>query len=137
MAAITVTATGVIPGANAQIAQGRAAGTITAGQSLYLDANGKLTVASNAALLSAAAVGISLNGGAINQVVDYVTKGLLTPGATLVQGQPYYVGVAGGIIPVDDIAGGEYMTILGHAISTSVIDVSIKSAGVTKTGAVA
>jgi len=137
MAAISVTATGVIPGSNAQLAQARAAATITAGQAVYLDATGKLNLAANNAALTAAAVGIALNGGAVNQVVDYVMKGQYTAGATLVQGQPYYVGTAGGIIPVDDIAGGEYMTLLGHALSTTVIDVTIKATGVTKTGAIA
>jgi len=137
MAAITVTATGVIPGTTAQYAQGRAGGTITAGQALYLDANGKLQVATNATLLGAACVGVALNGGAVNQVIDYVMKGQYTAGATLVQGQPYYVGTAGGIIPVDDIAGGEYMTIIGHAISTTVINVKIDQSAVTKTGAIA
>lgn len=137
MTALAVTATAVLPTSSMQYQRGIAGGTITAGQAIYLDTStGKYLAASNAALASSLAVGIALNGAAINQVIEFATSGLITIGATTVQGQPYYLGTAGGIIPVDDFAGGEYVTRIGEAINVTQIDLSIKAMQVTKTGAV-
>lgn len=58
-------------------------------------------------------------------------RGPITIGATLTAGVAYYCsGTAGGIAPVADVTTGWYVTIVGIATSTTVLDVKFHASGV-------
>jgi hypothetical protein len=108
---------------------------ITGGQVVYLDASngGKVNLAINSAEASAVAVGIAVNGCDAGGVCSYITSGnqITVSGAPFTVGLAYYVSVtAGGIAPIADVLSGDYVTILGVASSTSVLDVNINASGV-------
>jgi hypothetical protein len=134
MSDLSITAANVVAGAGAQIANGTAGTTVTAGQAVYLDATtGRYLLADNNSATAAAREpdGIALNGAANGQPLGVLTKGPVTIGATMTAGVAYYLGdTAGGICPVADLASGEYPSIIGIATSTTVLNVKIQSAGV-------
>jgi hypothetical protein len=113
-----------------------AGGTITAGQAVRLSGT-TVIAAVNDSAANAAAYGIALNGGGAGQPIVVQRTGDITIGGTVAVGKPYALGVAGGIIPVDDIAGGEFTTIIGVGISATAIRLAIKAGGVAAAGAVA
>jgi len=127
MADVTVTAASVAASNNSstKTATGTAGVTITAGQALYKDstASNKLKLADASADASAACVGISLNGGALDQPITYVTYDeAFNPGGTIVAGKVYCVSAtAGAIAPVADILSTEFVTVLGVAESASAL----------------
>lgn len=129
MADLTITAASVVAGANAKITYGTAGATITAGQAVYLDSTtGKWALADTDSATAAvrSAMGIALNGAAINQPVAVQSAGALTIGATIAAGVAYYLsGTPGGICPIADVAAGDYPLILGMGASTTVLNVSI------------
>lgn len=133
MTDISITAANVVAGAGARIVAGTAGATITAGQAVYLDsADGryKLADADSATAAIRDVVGIALNGAAAGQPIDILLEGNVTIGATLVAGTTYYLSpVAGGICPLADIEVGDYYTIIGIAVSTSVLAVKIAASG--------
>ena len=137
MADISVTATAVLPATGAVIHTGIAGGTIVAGQPIYEDgsASSVLKAAQGTTAVLANVVGIALNGGAIGQRIQYIKTGNLTMNAVLVAGQTYVVSAAaaGGIAPIADLGSGNFPTILGIAISTTVLKVDIQVGGVAKT----
>ncbi|MDX2078569.1 MAG: hypothetical protein SFZ02_19210 [bacterium] len=140
MADISVTATAVLPATGAVILTGIAGGTITAGQPIYEDgANGSVLKAAQADAaatgVKANVVGIALNGGAIGQRIQYIKTGNLTMNAVLVAGGAYVASAAaaGGIAPIGDLGSNHYTTILGIAISTTVLKVNIQAGGVQRT----
>jgi hypothetical protein len=133
MAAISVTAGNVIPGADARTLWGVAGETITAGQSLYIaSATGLLMKADDTTAAKAACVGIALVGASLNQPCQYQTKGLITIGAAVIVATTYVVGdSAGSISPDTDVATtGEFKTIIGVATTTGIINVNILASGV-------
>lgn len=134
MADLTITAANVVAGSSAKIEHGTAGATITAGQVVYEDAaTNKCGLAdSNSATAGVRAVaGIALNGAANNQPLAIHKRGPITIGATLTVGTTYYASeTPGGIEPGADLASGEYPTVLGIAISTTVLDVQLQAAGV-------
>ena len=83
MAELTITETGVVAQSTAKVGSAAAGATITQGQSVYLDANGDLQLASNASALLAPAIGIALSAGASGTLVFYVSEGPMALGATL------------------------------------------------------
>lgn len=134
MADLVITATSVVPGANAITVPGVAGVAITAGQVVYLDSTDgrlKLADANSATAAQRSPYGIALNGASAGQPVTVLTKGQVTIGATLSGGIAYYLSnTAGGIAPVADITGtGTYPTIVGIARSTSVLDVLFHESG--------
>lgn len=134
MADITITPTNVVAGGSSVTVDGTAGAAITAGQVVYRDAaTGRYLLADCDSGTAAARspVGIALNGAAIGQPVEVLTRGAVTIGATLTAGVAYYLsGTAGGICPVADLTTGDYPTILGIATSASVLDVLIHESGV-------
>jgi len=108
--------------------------TITAGQTGYLDtADGKWKLADNNSATAAVRTpgGIALNGASNGQPLAVLTQGPITIGAALTAGVAYYLSdTPGGICPVADLGAGEYPTVIGIASSTTVLKVSINSAGV-------
>lgn len=134
MANLTITAGNVAPSAGADIVRGTAGATITAGLVCYLDTgDGRFKPASqNASAINARVVGIALNGASAGQPVALITAGNLVAGATVVVGEIYLLGASGAIMPVADLAQGNYVTVLGVGVSTSVIAVNIQVSNVQK-----
>jgi len=128
MADLTITASQVQPGdINANTKEGTAGASITAGQPLYADASaqGKLKPA-DADLSSAAAtcVGIAVHAAESGQPIRYQRTGDITLGAAaaMTAGTIYVVSdTAGGIMPSADLEAGDRVSILGVAISASVL----------------
>lgn len=133
MADLSITAASVVPGTGARTATGTAGETLTAGQPIYLkSADSRLWRAdANASAATAVAKGIALHGASAGQPLTYVTSGDLNPGATATVGKLYVVSAnAGGIAPVDDLASGHYVTVLGIGTTSTNIAVGVKSYGV-------
>jgi len=132
MADITITATGVISGSGSTTENGTAGATITAGQTVYLDETTgryELADADGAATLRRPR-GIALNGAADGQAMRIHKAGLLTMDG-LTAGVTYYQSPnPGGIAPRADVLTGDYVCIIGTAVSTTVLDVDIQYPGV-------
>ena len=138
MAELTITAANVIKGAGTTSRAGIAGATLTAGMPIYLDNTdedlGKPCQANAEA--TASCDGICLNGASAGQPFDYLPSGDITLGTgVMTKGETYAVSdaTAGKIRPVDELASGDYVTILGVAESTSVLALDIQNSGVTVT----
>lgn len=130
MADLTVTATQVLAGVDADFYNGIAGGTITAGQAIYLDetVNQLKTADANASLVTANAKGISLHAATAGQPLRIQVSGSLTigAGAAPTVGIVYVVSAtAGGIAPAADLASGHYTTVLGVGGTTNTIKMSV------------
>lgn len=127
MADISVTAGSVVAATSPVpvIFNGVAGGTITAGQAIYIDTNNLVQLADAVtSLVTATAVGVSLNGGAAGQPIAYQKSGLITIGATVVKGAIALTSGnnAGGItITAADLTTGWYTQVLGICINTTQI----------------
>lgn len=134
MADISVTAGSVVPGSGATFLRATAGGSITAGQPVYLDSsdsNKAKAADANASSATAAAVGIAIHSCSSGQTVTYQTGGSITIGATVAAGVTYFVSAtAGGIAPAADLASGWYVTRLGYATSTTVLQMDLLATGV-------
>jgi hypothetical protein len=136
MADLSITAASVVADPSASRVSGQAGETITARAAVYLSSTTKkwMLADSNSATAEAKkAVGVALNGAALNQPIAICTSGPVTIGATLVAGDAYYLSeTPGGIQPAADLGAGENVCLLGMAASTSVLNVAIQAPGVTK-----
>lgn len=126
MADLTVTAANVLKGTGAVVESGTAGATITAGRAVYKASDGKIypTDASSATLAARKLGGVALNGASAGQPVDYMKPGgQITIGATMTAGVTYYLSgaAAGGICPLADVGATEYLSIVGIAMSTTVL----------------
>lgn len=137
MADLTITAGNVIAGAGASVRHGHAGATVTAGQVVYLDeaTTGEWLLADSDAAAAAARgsgkIGIALNGASDGQPLAVQTDGEVTIGAALTAGLDYYLSdEPGGICPQADLATGDYVTLVGVAISTSVLRLRFTYTGV-------
>lgn len=137
MADLTITAASVLAGTNAEIVRGNAGATITAGQAVYLDtaSTGEWLLAdSDSATVIArgsARFGIALNGAADGQPLAVQVSGDITIGATMTAGTTLYLSDApGGICPIADLATGDYITLVGVAMSTTVLRIDPLYSGV-------
>lgn len=133
MADIAITAANVVSGVGGQKDFGTAGATITAGQTVYLDATTQKYLLSDAdGTGTRQSNGIALNGAANNQPLSVHRSGPITIGGTLVPGAAYYVSsTAGGIAPAADNTTGKNVILLGLATSTTVLNVDIQNSGVT------
>lgn len=128
MADISITATDVVPGSNANTETGTAGVTITAGQTVYLDSttNTIKLADANASSATAACKGIALHGATAGQPVTYQKGGSITLGTVLTAGKIYVnAATAGGIAPSADLTTGWRTTILGVALTTSVLGMTL------------
>lgn len=132
MTDISITAASVLAAAAAVKESGIAGATITAGQAVYKDANGKYQLAdADGAAALRVPTGIALNGAAVNQPMFVARSGAVTIGATLTAGTAYYLSDdPGGICPLADVTGGDYIVLIGLATSASVLNVDIQATGV-------
>lgn len=133
MADLTQTATSVI-GYGEQL-HGVLGGTVAAGMPVRLS-SGTFVAATDASLAGAAVEGIALTGGAVGQPFTYQKGGNINLGATLAIGKVYVLSTSGAIAPVDDIAGAEFVTVLGIATTAALMKMGIVQSGVAAAGAV-
>lgn len=131
MVDIAITPTSVLGTVNDT---GNAGETIAAGKVVYENSTTHkwMLADSNSATAEARhAIGIALNGAALNQPVAVQKKGDVTVGGTLVLGSAYYLSdTPGGICPVADVGAGEYVCLLGIAKSTTVLALDVQFPGV-------
>lgn len=137
MANLTQTAANVSVASGAVVRTDTAGATIVAGNPIYKDSSTSTMKLSRAnAVGTALCNGIAINSASSGQPVSYVesTSVGINLGATLVLGETYVVSdsAAGAIMPVGDLGTGDYPVILGTAISTSLLKLSIITAGVAK-----
>jgi len=135
MADITITAANVKKSATSLTETGIAGATVTAGQTLYLAASGKLLLADADSATAEVRVvkGIALHAALLDQPLQYTTGGKMAIGATVAAGTPYFASpIAGGIAPLADLLTGAFGTFLGWGVSTTEILVDISAAGVAK-----
>lgn len=134
MADIAITAANVVASNTATIVRGTAGATITAGQWVYLDSTtGKYNLADTDSATAGvrAAIGVALNGAALNQPVAVCTAGAVTIGGAILAGVAYYLsGTPGSMCPVADVAAGDYPLIVGMGASTTVLNVGVVYPGV-------
>jgi len=136
MAAISITATAVIPGAGAVLSTRAAVEAIAAGKAVYLDeATGLVGLykADSATAATRKLHGICVAGaGAANQRCVIQTAGQVTMNAVLTKGRVFVGGAtaAGDVAPTADIVTGWYAAILGIALSTTVLLLSISNSDV-------
>jgi hypothetical protein len=135
MADLSITAASVLPGTNAIIDKSHAFGaTVAQGKSVYLDSTTHkwgLADSNSGTVGVRQATGIALNAGSDGQPAAVQTGGQITIGATLTPGIEYFLSdTPGGICPVADVGSGEYVCLIGVALSASVLDLNFKYTGV-------
>ena len=129
MADISVTASAVIAASTATKESGTAGATITAGQVVALDdTSGKYVLAdADGSATIRVPRGIALNGAGDGQPLTIAKSGLVTFNAVLTAGVSYFLSpTPGGIAPRADVLTGDYVTHLGIARSTTVLDLDIQ-----------
>lgn len=133
MAEVVVTVSEVQPGAAAaDLFDDAAAGEdVAAGEVVYVDDSdsykAKLAQADNAQT-EARAAGVLVSSAANGQRVRYQRHGDVTLGASaaLVVGETYVVAqTPGKIQPLSDVAAGDWVTIVGVAVSASVLRLAL------------
>jgi hypothetical protein len=134
MADLVITAANVAAGVGARTVTGTAGATITAGQVVYqdpADSRYKLADANSGTAAIRVPAGIALHGSLAGQPLTILVQGLITIGAAVSQGVAYYLSATpGGIAVAADMVTGVYPTIMGIAVSATVIDVQIHQSGV-------
>lgn len=131
MADLSITATSVLASSAARRVVKDAASTVTAGQPVYLTTSGTVAPADANDSTKASVLGIAENGGAAGQPISVVTKDpAFALGATVAIGDVLILSAtAGGIAPVADATTGDFVTVLGVAVSTSAINLNPTAAG--------
>lgn len=142
MAAVSITATEVLPSAAADIRTGTvgASTTVTAGVMVYLDAATSTLLKANAQTSAAsAAVGMCLNGGSTGQVVRYVVSDTalqLGSTAAIPIGTVLFLDDAAGLLATTyaDLDAGDFVTTCGTvtALTNGVTRFQINPSGVAK-----
>lgn len=135
MAALTITAANLdgtlVPAWDTGCLAGVA---LTAGQAVYRDSSNLIQLCDVTTLITSTCIGIVANSAvAAGQPVMVWTNGtVITAFPTLVIPVPYFVGASGGLIPIADLASGNYCTFVGWAYSTTSFMVDISVTGRTK-----
>jgi len=132
MAALTITAGSVGVSSNAIFQAVQVGEAVTHMQPVYLDAaTGKYMKddADTADVLR----GVTLTAAATDGTAIIATGGDVIPGATLTVGETYVVGTtAGQIVPIGDLASGDWSKIVGVASSASLLSLVMKTAAAAK-----
>lgn len=113
-----------------------AGGTITAGLAVRKNTSNQIVAASDDSATNADVYGIALNGASSGQPVTVQKSGPIDLGATLAVGKVYVLSTSGAIAPVDDIAGTEYVTVIGVATAADSLKMGLCASGVAAAGAV-
>jgi hypothetical protein len=117
---LTVTAANVaLVSGNSE--SGTAGATITAGQAVYLDsADSRLKLCDAGAATTDDLYGIALHASLAGQPLAVQRAGVINLGATLVVGEVYMISeTAGAICPVADIVAGDFVTMVGVALTAA------------------
>lgn len=135
MADLTVTSAVPVAGALNAFANGTAGEAISVGDWVYRDAadSYKFKLADATSSAKAAAVGVALSTSSSGQPLRIQTAGRVTLGATLEVGMVYTLSGASGtdnMAPVTDVDSGEYVTILGVASTSAILDIGINATGI-------
>lgn len=136
MADLSITAANVV-GQGADRETLIAGGTITAGMAVRKNTSNQIVAASDDSAANANVYGIALNGASSGQPVEVQKSGNIDLGATLLVGKVYVLSTSGAIAPVDDIAGTEFVTVIGVASAADNLVMGIVKGGVAAAGAVA
>lgn len=122
----------VAAGTGAITSVGIAGVAMVAGDTLYLDSvTTTLKLGDCDALASAAIVGIALHAAGVGQPVRYLTAGEINLGTTIDIGEVYIQsGNAGKIGIVEDLAIGDFTTIIGIGKTTAILTLAIRAGGV-------
>jgi hypothetical protein len=132
MATLTITAANVGTGVGANVQPFIVGQATNHGKVLYVDAaDSKAKPTTVTAAATAKAVGLNVTyGSGDNASVLVIISGPLYLGAILTAGVEYYADSSGNISTKDELASGEFITRLGIAISTTVLQVKIDATGV-------
>lgn len=126
--------TAVRPTSNSVVRLAVYGGTVSAGQPVYEDSDGKYQIAdANTTEAAAAASAIALTPGVLDGYGVIATRGaVILVGATLTVGEAYVVSdTAGGIKPESDAkTTGDYITELGRASSSSQLELNFNATGI-------
>lgn len=129
----TISASDVLAGGGAVAQWGLAGGDVVAGQVVYLAAaenRWSLAQADSAVAAERSPKGMALNSASEGQPVRVLTRGPVSVGPVLDPAMTYYLsGDPGSLCQLEDLAEGDYPTIVGIARSASVLDLSIQSSG--------
>ena len=111
----------------------QAGSAVTIGQPVYLDtAVGKYSPADADAEATAAVAGIAITSADADGYFSMLSTTDLILGATLVTGDAYYLSTtAGSICSHSDLGSGDYVTLIGFAASTTVLNLDIAVTGIT------
>lgn len=137
MADLTIVASTVaIGGATTQTQYIQFGETVTQGQPIYLSTDNKWYKADanvSALVAGSAGLGVALTPGTASSYGYAVVGGPIIIGATVALATTYIVSAtAGGVAPIADLASSSYNSIIGTAISTTVIQVAPNVSGVIK-----
>ncbi len=129
MAAISVTASAVLPSANATLEQGTAGATITAGQTIYKDASNlwQLADANGTPPSNTSLPGIAVVGSSANQPILVCRRDpAFTPGFTVLAGDTLWTSpTAGGITKtIGDLVSGCTVCALGVMLTTTTMNLN-------------
>jgi hypothetical protein len=128
MAAVAITPASCLPSGAAVIIDGTAGATLTAGMVVFQDVDSTWKpCTANGASPTYKAAGIVVDGGSAGQPVKICTSDpAFTPGGTLVKGTVYVAGsTAGAINPTTDLTTGWFASVLGVAISATVMNLFV------------
>ena len=114
--------------------RGKLGGTVAAGMPVRQQADGTWIAATNASLAGSNVGGWATSGGAIGQPFSYQIGGNINPGGTVVVGGIYVLSVDGAISVANDVVTGDWITVLGVGISTSLIKQAVIVSGVQAAG---
>lgn len=130
MADLSITASAVDDAPNAMHYEGTAGEALVAGQACYLAADGLIYKASNA---TASYLGMCVvSASAAGQPTTLVIDGYVTINAAATQGTIYIVSAnAGGVCPMSDIDNGQYVSVVGAAISSTSLYLRRHETGIT------
>jgi hypothetical protein len=124
MADLTQTAASVLAASTVPRDTVVAGETITQGMGVYKSTDGKWYKSRANAVGTAPLEGMALTAASANQPIVVGLSGLIVVGATLAVGKIYVTssGTAGQFRPVDDVTAGDFPSVAGVALSTTVLD---------------
>ena len=129
MADLTITVANIdwVSGGRARL---DAAETVTAGDVLYSVTSTTCGVAVVTDAAKDAVIGIALNDATAGHPVTYALSGAVVGfGAIITVGVVYVLSADGGIAPTADLATSDYISYLGHGITTSNMELKITNTG--------
>lgn len=135
MADLSITAANVKAGsASTRVQLVQAGEAIDQGEPAYLASDGKYyQTDANDTAIKAQAKGIAITPASTDGYFLLAVDGLINLGATLAVGQIYVCSATkGGIAPYADLTTNDFVTILGVATTTALLDINLLVSGVQK-----